>query len=121
MARCTSGAFLGEFLIMPFESRALTANLEAIGNAALPLAGGKGASLGAMLGAGLPVPEGFAVLTQAYRDFMAENNFDESVRHLVEDVPADDPEALAEVAQALKERFLAGAIPPHVADAIAQA
>ncbi|MCC5991937.1 MAG: hypothetical protein JJT99_05380 [Rhodobacteraceae bacterium] len=96
----------------------LTANLSAIGSADLALAGGKGASLGAMLGAGLPVPEGFAVLTQAYRDFVAHNGFDEPVRHLVEDVPADDPEALAKAAQALKDRFLVGAIPAHVAEAI---
>ncbi len=106
---------------MPFESQTLTANLEAISSADLPLAGGKGASLGAMLGAGLPVPEGFAVLTQAYRDFVAHNKFDEPVRHLVEDVPADDPDALARAAQALKDQFLAGAIPPHVSNAIAAA
>ncbi len=108
-------------LIMAFDKKALTAMLDVIGSADLPLAGGKGASLGAMLGAGLPVPEGFAVLTQAYRDFVAHNGFDEPVRHLVQDVPADDPDALAEAAQALKERFLAGAIPAPVSDAIARA
>ncbi len=106
---------------MPFDAKTLTANLIAIGSADLPLAGGKGASLGAMLGAGLPVPEGFAVLTQAYRDFVAHNGFEEPVRHLVQDVPADDPDALAKAAQALKDRFLAGTIPPHVSDAIARA
>ncbi|MCC5985860.1 MAG: PEP/pyruvate-binding domain-containing protein, partial [Rhodobacteraceae bacterium] len=107
--------------IMGIDRKALTANLGAIGSADLSLAGGKGASLGAMLGAGLPVPEGFAVLTQAYRDFVDHNGFDEPVRHLVEDVPADDPEALAKAAQALKDRFLSGEIPPHVSDAVAQA
>ena len=99
----------------------LTANLTHVSSADLALAGGKGASLGAMLGAGLPVPEGFAVLTQAYRDFVDHNSFAEAVRHLVEDVPGDDPAALAEAAQALKDLFLAGDIPPHVADAITTA
>ncbi|MGY6547952.1 MAG: PEP/pyruvate-binding domain-containing protein [Roseinatronobacter sp.] len=99
----------------------LTANLTAIGSDDLALAGGKGASLGAMLGAGLPVPEGCAVLTQAYRDFVAHNGFDELVRHLVEDVPGEDPTVLAREAQALKDRFLSGAIPAHVAAAIAAA
>ncbi|MCC5957228.1 MAG: hypothetical protein JJU07_14105, partial [Natronohydrobacter sp.] len=103
---------------MAISPRDLTANLTAIGSADLALAGGKGASLGAMLGAGLPVPEGFAVLTQAYRDFVDHNGFAEAVRHLVKNVPGDDPEALAKAAQALKERFLAGAIPAHVAEAI---
>ncbi len=87
----------------------------------LALAGGKGASLGAMLQAGLPVPEGFAVLTEAYRAFVAHNGFQESVRALVEDVPGDDPEALAAAAQALKDRFIAGEIPADVATSIARA
>jgi pyruvate,water dikinase len=100
---------------------AFTCPLDRLGRDDLATAGGKGASLGAMLGAGLPVPEGFAVLTEAYRVFVAHNGFDEPVRHLVEDVPADDPDALALAAQALKDRFLAGSIPPHVADAIAAA
>jgi phosphoenolpyruvate synthase/pyruvate phosphate dikinase len=99
----------------------LTANLDVIGSADLALAGGKGASLGAMLGAGLPVPEGFAVLTQAYRDFVDHNGLAEPVRHLVEDVPGEDPAVLGHAAQALKDRFLCGAIPPHVREAIAAA
>jgi rifampicin phosphotransferase len=41
----------------------LTRSLDALGQADLPRAGGKGASLGAMLQAGLPVPEGVAVLS----------------------------------------------------------
>ncbi|MCC5976140.1 MAG: hypothetical protein JJT81_19105 [Rubellimicrobium sp.] len=106
---------------MTIDPTDLTANLDVLGSADLPLAGGKGASLGAMLGAGLPVPEGFAVLTQAYRDFVAHNDLAEPVRQLVEDVPGDDPAGLAAAAQALKDRFLAGSIPPHVSDAIATA
>ncbi len=87
----------------------------------LARAGGKGTSLGAMVAAGLPVPEGFAVLTRAYREFVAHNGFAEPVRALVEDVPADDPQALAEAAQALKHRFIAGEIPARVVGAIAEA
>ena len=36
----------------------------------LDVAGGKGANLGAMLRAGLPVPGGFVVTTAAYRAFV---------------------------------------------------
>jgi len=98
-----------------------TRALSGLTSADLAIAGGKGASLGAMLGAGLPAPEGFAVLTRAYRDFVDHNGFADPVRSLVEEAPADDPAALAAAAQALKARFLAGAIPAHVADAIAAA
>ncbi len=98
-----------------------TRPLSDLSSADLPDAGGKGASLGAMLQAGLPVPEGFAVLTEAYRAFVRHNGFEEPVRALVEDVAADDPEALAAAAQALKDRFIAGEIPADIARSIAGA
>ena len=100
---------------------AQTRPLSDLSSADLPDAGGKGASLGAMLQAGLPVPEGFAVLTEAYRAFVRHNGFEEPVRALVEDVAADDPEALAAAAQALKDRFIAGEIPADIARSIAGA
>ncbi len=46
---------------------ALVVPLTELGAESLPLAGGKGAQLGAMLRAGLPVPEGFCITTEAYR------------------------------------------------------
>jgi rifampicin phosphotransferase len=98
-----------------------TRSLNTLDGHDLLIAGGKGASLGAMLGAGLPVPEGFAVLTQAYHDFVAHNAFGEFVRALVEDMPADDPGHLAKAAQALKDKFVAGDIPMPIAEAIALA
>ena len=39
----------------------------------LPLAGGKGANLGALSAAGLPVPPGFCVTTAGYRAFVDAN------------------------------------------------
>ncbi|MCC5988567.1 MAG: hypothetical protein JJT95_12865 [Pararhodobacter sp.] len=103
------------------ESATHTRSLADLTSSDLAIAGGKGASLGAMLRAGLPVPEGFAVLTDAYWAFVRHNRFEEPVRALVEDVPADDAQALAEAAQALKDRFIAGEIPENVAKSIAEA
>ncbi len=100
---------------------AITCSLFALDSGHVAIAGGKGASLGAMLQDGLPVPEGFAVLTRAYWDFVAHNGFEEALRKLVEDVPPDDSQLLAESAQAIKDRFIAGEIPAHVAQAIGQA
>lgn len=39
-----------------------------------PLAGGKGANLGEMTQAGFPIPDGFCVTTQVYKDFVRLNN-----------------------------------------------
>ncbi|MEW5720673.1 MAG: PEP/pyruvate-binding domain-containing protein, partial [Chloroflexota bacterium] len=43
-------------------------------NATLALVGGKGASLARLARAGLPVPDGFCVTTQAYTRFVAAND-----------------------------------------------
>ena len=36
----------------------------------IPIAGGKGANLGEMFSAGLPVPSGFCVTAQTYKEFI---------------------------------------------------
>ncbi len=51
---------------------ALVLALTEVGQESLPLVGGKGAQLGAMLRAGLPVPDGFCVTTEAYRAGMSD-------------------------------------------------
>jgi len=50
----------------------LVVPLSEAGMVDLPLVGGKGAQLGAMTQAGLPVPDGFCVSTQAFRGGMSE-------------------------------------------------
>jgi pyruvate,water dikinase len=44
--------------------------LEEVGKEDVPTVGGKGASLGEMINLGIPVPGGFAVTAQAFRDFI---------------------------------------------------
>ena len=44
--------------------------LEEVGKNDLSTVGGKGASLGEMINIGVPVPGGFAVTAQAFRDFL---------------------------------------------------
>ena len=48
------------------------------------IAGGKGANLGEMTRAGLAVPPGFVITSDAYRLFMAENGLDGQVSELQE-------------------------------------
>jgi phosphoenolpyruvate synthase/pyruvate phosphate dikinase len=42
----------------------------------VPLAGGKGANLGDMVQAGLPVPPGFVITSAAYRKMFASSGLD---------------------------------------------
>jgi pyruvate,water dikinase len=81
----------------------------------LPTAGGKGANLGALLRAGLPVPPGFCVTTAAYRRFVSQNGMEAALQQRLERLQADDPLALDEAAEAIQRLFAAGRVPDEIA------
>jgi rifampicin phosphotransferase len=60
-----------------------------IGRDDIDEAGGKGANLGELTRAGLPVPSGFVVVTEAYRAYVTEHQLAERIATLA--VPTDDP------------------------------
>ncbi len=72
-------------LVVPFDAPGIS----------LETAGGKGASLARMAGAGYPVPEGFIVTTAAYRAFTAANRIDERIQAIFS---ARDPHSLESLA-----------------------
>ncbi|MEU8035567.1 PEP/pyruvate-binding domain-containing protein [Streptosporangium sp. NPDC049078] len=55
----------------------------------LALAGGKGASLARMARAGLPVPDGFHVTTDAYRDFVSRDGLNNQIMEAVSGMPPE--------------------------------
>ena len=58
------------------------------------LVGGKCASLGELINAGIRVPPGFAVTTEAYRQFIAASGAGETIAAIVQDIDEDDLTAL---------------------------
>ena len=87
---------------------------------ALSLAGGKAANLGELLRAGLPVPDGFCVTTDAYRDGTIAADLAEIVDELA-GITADDSDRAAEIAGRARERILSTAMPAHVAEVVTSA
>src|SRR5215204_5097804 len=71
----------------------------------IALAGGKGANLGELSNAGLPVPPGFVVTTTAYDAFVEANGIGDAIvgRALVTRV--DDPAAFEEVADGIRAAY----------------
>jgi len=67
--------------------------------------GGKGASLGELTGAGLPVPSGFVVAAGTYRRFLEETGIEEELFEAV-DVDTEDSAALAEAQSRAEELIL---------------
>ncbi|MFC6992280.1 PEP/pyruvate-binding domain-containing protein [Haladaptatus sp. GCM10025707] len=82
--------------------------------------GGKGASLGELTNAGLPVPPGFVVTAGTYRTFIEETGIDEELFEAV-DVDADDSKALAAAAERASELILETELPEELREEILKA
>jgi len=79
--------------------------------------GGKAASLGELIGAGLPVPPGFTVTAGTYRDFIEESEIDDELFSAV-DVDPEDSAALREAEETAEELILETPLPDEVRDEI---
>jgi rifampicin phosphotransferase len=79
------------------------------------LAGGKGANLGELSQAGLPVPPGFVLTTAAYDAFVEANDIGDAIVELASVPGAEDPEAFGEIAQRIHALFSGGKIPEELA------
>ncbi|MHB9146035.1 MAG: PEP/pyruvate-binding domain-containing protein [Symbiobacteriia bacterium] len=87
----------------------------------LPLAGGKGANLGAMVQAGLPVPPGFVVLTDAYRAFVAQAEIQPEIERLARAAGAASQESLDAASARIRSLFEAHPVPGDVTQATVSA
>ncbi|WP_436347475.1 phosphoenolpyruvate synthase [Natronorubrum sp. FCH18a] len=91
--------------------------LDEISAGDLEKVGGKGASLGELTGAGLPVPPGFVVTAGTYRSFIEEAEIDEELFEVV-DVDVDDSSALATAADRAQELILETPFPEDLREEI---
>jgi pyruvate,water dikinase len=67
---------------------------EELGRQDVPLAGGKGANLGELTHAGLPVPPGFVITAEAYLTAMAQGGARDALRQRLAQLNVDSPDAL---------------------------
>jgi rifampicin phosphotransferase len=84
----------------------------------IALAGGKGANLGELSHAGLPVPAGFVLTTTAYDAFVEANSIEEAILGRASVTRADDPAVFEEIAEAIRALFSGGKVPEEMADEI---
>ncbi|HYA69348.1 MAG TPA: phosphoenolpyruvate synthase, partial [Acidimicrobiales bacterium] len=80
--------------------------------------GGKGANLGELTAAGLPVPPGFVITGGAYLDAIERSGARERLAELIADVHIDDPESLAQAASEAQRLIAATPVPDDVASAV---
>jgi pyruvate, water dikinase len=83
-----------------------------------PRLGGKNASLGSMTSAGLPVPPGFAITTDAFETLRADPELVSVVRSALASHDADDPHKLRQVSATIRAAIEAHPIPDDIEAAI---
>jgi len=72
----------------------------------IPLVGGKGANLGEMSHAQIPVPPGFVVSASAFFNFIKGSDLAKKIKNLLANLDAEDNARLQETANRIKELIL---------------
>jgi pyruvate,water dikinase len=85
-----------------------------------PSVGGKSASLGELLAAGIPVPPGFALSTAAFAGFIHESGLDGRINEAMARVTAGDLEATEAASQSITEAMRVVPVPSAVRDEVAE-
>jgi pyruvate,water dikinase len=85
------------------------------------VAGGKGANLGELLAAGIPVPPGFVVTTHAYRAFLDDTGVAGELRSALDSIDASDPGALDGAAARVRALITEASSKPACASLICDA
>lgn len=98
-------------------SNRLVVWLEDVRNQDIPIVGGKGASLGEMIYAQLPVPRGFVVTAQAFREFLDTTGIAGRLFKRLE-VDVDDAKALDRASADAKKLILETPMPKGIESAI---
>jgi pyruvate,water dikinase len=95
-----------------------TRPLRELSAADVAYAGGKGANLGEMIRAGMPVPPGFVVGAPAYAAFRDESGLREELAALLGELDVDDTAALQAAAKAARELVEKTEVPAGIVSAI---
>ena len=96
-------------------------NFEDVGPGDVAVAGGKGAGLGGLVRAGLPVPPGFVLTTAAYAEFVDTNHLQAGIRELAALAPQASPEDYENASKRIRALFTGGTMPAVIAEELGSA
>ena len=96
--------------------------LEEAGSELADLVGGKAAGLGELIRAGIPVPPGFVVTSEAYRLFIRETGLDKHIKTILENViVSGKPEEYEKASELIRSKFMRTPMPHRIKDEIVRA
>jgi pyruvate, water dikinase len=89
-----------------------------VGRDDLGLVGGKGANLGELTRANIPVPPGFVVTADTYFHFIHENGLEPIIKKELFGLDVHDSRDLNDRAGRIRQRIIEARMPPHIAEDI---
>lgn len=87
---------------------------EEVGKDDVGLVGGKGANLGEMVNASLPVPYGFIITAQAYFDFIEKAGIQNKIMALLSKINCENSEELNQASKHIGEIIIASELPKNL-------
>ncbi|MDO5848169.1 MAG: phosphoenolpyruvate synthase [Methanobrevibacter sp.] len=85
------------------------------------IAGGKGANLGELTQAGIPVPPGFVVTAETYQKFMEDGGINDKVMEILAGIDINDTKELQAAAEEIKSLIIKTPIPDEITTFIIEA
>lgn len=85
------------------------------------IAGGKGANLGELTQAGIPVPPGFVVTAETYQKFMEDGGINDKVMEILDGIDINDTKELQRAAEEIKSLIIKTPIPDEITTFIIEA
>ncbi|MDO8650088.1 MAG: phosphoenolpyruvate synthase [Candidatus Berkelbacteria bacterium] len=89
-----------------------------VGKEDIPLVGGKGANLGEMTKASLPVPPGFIVTAEAYYEFLRANKLDVVIKKELSNIDPEASKKLSSISETLQKAIKSHPLPGKLAKQI---
>ena len=97
---------------------AYTLNFKQLNKSSLPKVGGKNASLGEMINAGIRVPPGFAVTTDSYLQYVTETGINDDIFRILSEMKVGDIASQDEASEAIQQIIIAKTLPEEINAAI---
>lgn len=72
----------------------------------IPLVGGKGANLGEMYNANIPIPPGFVVTAKAYKKFIEQNNLPDQIYDILHELDVENNQKLQEASREIQKLIM---------------
>ena len=96
----------------------MTKNLNNLSKTDTDIAGSKGASLGEMIKAKIPVPGGFVVLATAFEEFLSETDLNTEIESLLHEVNKQDVNSVDQASNKIRDLILNADFPKDIAKEI---